>query len=561
MILNIYMYMSMISVFLFLLFLFFYDMDMSIIIEFKMITLNSCMFNYLILLDFISLLFMSFVIFISSVVLFYSLEYLVNDKNLLRFILLVFMFVISMMFMILSPNLISILLGWDGLGLVSYCLVIYYQNIKSNNAGMMTALMNRVGDVAILLSIIFMVNYGSWSFLNYLTFKNDFFMVMISILIMIAAFTKSAQIPFSAWLPMAMAAPTPVSALVHSSTLVTAGVYLLIRFNMGFSENLMNFILIISSLTMFISGLSANYEFDLKKIIAFSTLSQLGLMMSILSLGNFKLAFFHLLIHALFKALLFLCAGVVIHSLLDCQDIRGYGGLIYKMPLVSSIMILSNFSLCGIPFFSGFYSKDLIIEFASMNYLNLFIYLIYYLSIGLTVSYSMRLVYYLLLKNYSSMPFFSLSESLNKMTISLIILYLFSLISGSSVMWLFNKTPYFICLSYYMKLITIIIIIISSTMMFIMSLKNLSFIYSVNWMKYFISMIGNMSLISSFGVSRTFLVISNSFNKLDSSWLEFYGSKNMYKFMLSLLLFFQSLTKNYFKIYLILILIWLMFMF
>lgn len=180
---------------------------------------------------------------------------------------------------------------------------------------------------------------------------------------MIAAITKRAQIPFSSWLPAAMAAPTPVSALVHSSTLVTAGVYLLIRFRPIFSNYMLNRnLLLLSVLTMFISGLGAIFEYDLKKIIALSTLSQLGLIIRTLCLGIPEFAFFHLLTHALFKSLLFICAGYVIHGMKDCQDIRFIGAITIQRPVLVSYFNVANLALCGMPFLAGFYSKDLILE-------------------------------------------------------------------------------------------------------------------------------------------------------------------------------------------------------
>lgn len=230
------------------------------------------------LFDWISLLFISFVLFISGIVIFYSRDYILGDLNINRFILLVVMFVFSIMLLIIRPNLIRILLGWDGLGLVSYCLVIYYQNIKSYNAGILTALRNRVGDVAILISIAWILNYGGWNYIYFLgELKGDTYIDIISYLIVLAAITKRAQIPFSSWLPAAMAAPTPVSSLVHSSTLVTAGVYLLIRFNFAFSDSLCYFLLFISRITMFISGLGARFEFDLKKLLLYLHLVSLVL--------------------------------------------------------------------------------------------------------------------------------------------------------------------------------------------------------------------------------------------------------------------------------------------
>jgi len=241
--------------------------------------------------------------------------------------------------------------------------------------------------------------------------KADFRIGLIGALVLLAALTKRAQIPFSSWLPAAIAAPTPVSSLVHSSTLVTAGVYLLIRFRPVLSDYCLMFLLVVSCITIFIAGLGANYEFDLKKVIALSTLSQLGLMMGILSLGEPMLAFFHLLTHALFKALLFICAGCIIHNLGNCQDIRFIGSASVLIPLTCCFFNVCNLALCGLPFLSGFYSKDLVLEVLSIGYLNFFIYFIFFFSTGLTVWYSVRLRYYTLFGEFNYSVYHNLSDS------------------------------------------------------------------------------------------------------------------------------------------------------
>nr|APX40090.1 NADH dehydrogenase subunit 5 [Chaetocnema obesa] len=530
--------------------------------EYFFLILNSCEFVYVLLLDWMSLMFMSFVLFISSMVIFYSEEYMYEDMNKNRFILLVVMFVCSMMLMIISPNLISILMGWDGLGLVSYCLVIYYQNIKSFNAGMLTALSNRIGDVALLLSIAWMINYGSWNFLFYLEImKNDFSMQLISCLIVLAAMTKSAQIPFSSWLPAAMAAPTPVSSLVHSSTLVTAGVYLLIRFNLSFSNLVMNFLLFISLMTMFMSGLGANFEFDLKKIIALSTLSQLGLMMGILAMGSYTLAFFHLLIHALFKALLFMCAGNIIHSLNNCQDIRFMGGLIKQMPLTCTYLNLCNWSLCGLPFMSGFYSKDLVVEFMSMNYLNMFVYMIYYISIGLTVSYSLRLTYYTLIGSFNFYSYNMIMESSKIMLKGMSGLILLVIFSGSVFSWLMFNTPFFICLPFIMKTMTLFLIMMGGLVGYEVAKFKISYsLLSNNLHSMFFSSMWNMPILSTLGLNFYWLNYGMIYLKsFDQGWLEFYGGKQL-SYSLKKLSLIQLLSFNHLKIYLLMFSIWLFFL-
>nr|WRQ18128.1 NADH dehydrogenase subunit 5 [Coproporus sp.] len=556
----------MLSFLFFLSSVYFLILDYSLIMEFLMFSMNSMNIIMTVLLDWMSLMFMSFVMFISSMVIYYSNEYMEGDKNLNRFILLIVMFVLSMMLLIISPNLISILLGWDGLGLVSYCLVIYYQNIKSYNAGMLTALTNRIGDVAFLMSIAWMMNYGSWSYYFYMEFmKMDLSMEIISILMILAAMTKSAQIPFSSWLPAAMAAPTPVSSLVHSSTLVTAGVYLLIRFNLCLSNYLLMFMLFIGSMTMFMAGLGANFEFDLKKIIALSTLSQLGLMMSILSMGEMNLAFFHLLTHALFKATLFMCAGCMIHNLMNCQDIRYMGNLINFMPLTCCFFMISNMALCGIPFLSGFYSKDLILEILSMNYLNFYIYLIFFISTGLTVCYTFRLLYYLMFGDFNFLSLYSINDLSMYMLKGMMGLIFFVIMGGSMLMWLIFPTPYFICLPFIMKLMALIVTLFGIWLGLEISKFNLMYnlkSFSYYKMSMFFSGMWNMPILSTFGMNYYYSNLGlNVYNYIDQGWSEYLGSQNIMNNLKNSSKFIQFMFNNNLKIYLILLILWIFILF
>nr|YP_009471355.1 NADH dehydrogenase subunit 5 [Sibylla pretiosa]AVE15492.1 NADH dehydrogenase subunit 5 [Sibylla pretiosa] len=538
--------------------------DLIYFIEWEVVSLNSSSIVMTLLLDWMSLLFMSFVMLISSLVILYSEDYMLGDVTLSRFIFLVLMFVLSMIFLIISPNLISILLGWDGLGLVSYCLVIYYQNVKSYNAGMLTALSNRVGDVALLMAIAWMLNFGSWNYIFYLDcMMNDYELCLISSLVVLAGMTKSAQIPFSAWLPAAMAAPTPVSALVHSSTLVTAGVYLLIRFSKAFPEWLLNFLLLISVLTMFMSGLGANFEYDLKKIIALSTLSQLGLMMSILSMGFADLAFFHLLTHALFKALLFMCAGMVIHNVKNFQDIRFMGNLSITMPLTSACFMVSNFALCGMPFLAGFYSKNMILEVVSLSNLNMFMYFMYFFSTGLTVCYSFRLFYYVLWGEFNLIPMFKLNEESWMMIYGMLGLMIFAILGGSLLNWMIFLTPIFICLPFIMKMMPILVSLMG------LWLGSILFKYSLNYyfnlFKYYGMIIFSgsmwfMPLIFTKGVSLMPLNVGlNSFKYMDLGWSEYFGAQNLYYILMKIGGFNQWFQTNDLKSYLIIFLIVLFF--
>nr|WEF74889.1 NADH dehydrogenase subunit 5 [Parnassius acco] len=538
--------------------------NMILFLEWEIISFNSMNIVMSIILDWMSLLFMMFVLMISSSVIYYSKSYMSSELNLNRFIILVLLFVFSMVLLIISPNMISIFLGWDGLGLVSYCLVIYYQNIKSYNAGMLTALSNRIGDVMILMVISWMMNYGSWNYIFYLNFmNNDYSMKVIGILVIIAAMTKSAQIPFSSWLPAAMAAPTPVSALVHSSTLVTAGVYLLIRFNMLLVDMFFfKLLLLLSGLTMFMAGISANYEFDLKKIIALSTLSQLGLMMSILSMGLPKLAFFHLLTHAMFKALLFMCAGVIIHMMNDNQDIRFMGGISLYIPMTSLCMNISNLALCGIPFLAGFYSKDLILEMVSMSNLNMLIFFLYYFSTGLTMFYTIRLLMYLMINDYNLFSIYNLYDEDYVMLKSMFLLLFMSLITGSFLMWMIFNYPYMIYLSFNMKMMVIYVSLIGLIMGYLIS--NMS-IYSLNkfLMTYnlssFLSLMWFMPNLSTYSLNYYFLNYSQGLVKnIDMGWMELYSGQGMFYIIKNYSIFYYLYQMNNFKIYLFSFILWMM---
>nr|QJS35661.1 NADH dehydrogenase subunit 5 [Bactrocera tuberculata] len=541
--------------------------DYSLFLEWEVVSLNSSSIVMTFLFDWMSLLFMSFVLLIASLVIYYSKEYMSGDTNINRFIMLVLMFVLSMMLLIISPNLISILLGWDGLGLVSYCLVIYFQNVKSYNAGMLTALSNRIGDVAFLLAIAWMLNYGSWNYIFYLeSMKHSVEMEIIGALIMLAAMTKSAQIPFSSWLPAAMAAPTPVSALVHSSTLVTAGVYLLIRFNILLSGSwLGDLLLLLSGLTMFMAGLGANFEFDLKKIIALSTLSQLGLMMSILSMGFYKLAFFHLLTHALFKALLFMCAGAIIHNMNNSQDIRLMGGLGVYMPLTSSCFNVANLALCGMPFLAGFYSKDLILEVVSLSYINMFSFFLYFFSTGLTVCYSFRLVYYSMTGELNCGSLNMLSDEGWIMLRGMSGLLIMSIIGGSILSWLIFPTPYVICLPGYLKLLTLFVCVVGGVLGYLIS--NVSLFYFNkslhNYLaSYFSGSMWFMPYISTYGIINYPLVLGMTVCKsFDQGWSEFLGGQNLYGELVKYSQYMIIMHNNNLKIYLLLFVLWIIFLF
>nr|YP_009232201.1 NADH dehydrogenase subunit 5 [Rhynchocinetes durbanensis]AMA20513.1 NADH dehydrogenase subunit 5 [Rhynchocinetes durbanensis] len=536
---------------------------LKVVIEWEVLTLNSCVVEMSFILDWMSLFFLSLVSFISSMVLKYSGGYMAGEKNKDRFFYLVLGFVSSMFLLIISPNLISILLGWDGLGLISYALVIFYQNEKSGNAGMLTALSNRIGDVAILVCIVLMVDLGGWNFVFVCKESMESYS-SLWLLIVIAGMTKSAQIPFSAWLPAAMAAPTPVSALVHSSTLVTAGVYLLIRFNglLEGTEN-MKYLLFFSSATMIMSGMAANFETDLKKIIALSTLSQLSVMMFTLSVGFPILSFFHLLTHALFKALLFMCAGSMIHNMSDYQDIRKMGNLSSFLPMSVGCMNLANLALCGMPFLAGFYSKDLILETSFSSSLEEVSFFLLIVATLLTVMYSVRLSYFSMVSYFNSSPESSVNDEMSEMTSPMIVLGVSAVFGGCLLSWMIFPSPEMICLSVEMKMLAFMLIFFGVILSIILNSweQNLSGnkkSYGVNSAVVSYPFAEFSSSMWSLGFFFTFFVSSKSlplsdliYKSLDKGWLEYYGGYGLDSVIKSGLSVSEIMQVSYMKVHLL----------
>lgn len=463
--------------------------------------------------DWIRNLFICVVLLISGIVIFYRNRYINMDKNKNCFCVIVLLFVISIIILIIIPNILIIILGWDGLGLVSYCLVIFYQRVNSYNSGIITIIRNRVGDVMIIISLLFLFNFGSFDFLS--LNKTEF---LLGIFIILAGITKRAQIPFSAWLPAAMAAPTPVSSLVHSSTLVTAGVYLIIRFNYLFYSNENSFFLLkIALITMLMSGINAFFETDFKKIIAFSTLSQLSIIIIIVSLGIYEIAFFHLIIHAIFKSILFLCAGLIIHFINGIQDIRILRNFFKNSPIIISCMIISVLSLIGFPFIGGFYSKDLILEFFLFKVNNLILLFLFILRIIITFLYCFRLLYFIRLKGVLIVNFYSIEFDKN-LIYPIYLLTFFLLISGNFLFWIIIFNNKIIFIRVISKILGIIFIIFS---------LYLSFFF----LKYDIKILCFMEFLSKIwflsSLTRMFFLSKNSIilkiTIIDWKWIEILG--------------------------------------
>jgi NADH-ubiquinone oxidoreductase chain 5 len=386
------------------------------------------------------------VIYCSTLIHIYSVDYLSTDPHVQRFFAYLSAFTAGMLVLICGGNFLVMFVGWEAIGVVSYLLINYYfTRIQSNKAAILAFTMNRGGDM--LMSIGFFAIFSIFGSLNYseifslVPFINDNTITIISLFLLGGALAKSANIPLHSWLPGSMEAPTPVSALLHAATLVTAGIYLLIRVSpiLEYSSTALLVITIIGSTTAFIAATSGLLANDLKRIIAFSTISQLGYMMMAIGLSQYNVALMHTVNHAFFKALLFLGAGAVIHSFADQQDVRKMGGLIKFLPFTYSVMLTGSLSLLATPYLTGFYSKDLILElaFGQYNFSGIYAYILGSLTAGITAFYSFRLISLVFLttpngnKNSYLNSLSGEGEKLNLIVIfPLLILALFSIFFG-----------------------------------------------------------------------------------------------------------------------------------
>nr|YP_009442191.1 NADH dehydrogenase subunit 5 [Calophya californica]ATN42467.1 NADH dehydrogenase subunit 5 [Calophya californica] len=486
-------------------FLYFFSLNKSILVEIELMSVNSILYHFIFYLDWVCFMFIFIVTLISSLIFIYSSGYMGQECK--KFLWLTFLFILFMLFMILSPSVLGVLLGWDGLGLISYCLVIYYQSSDSFNSGFITAATNRLGDAFLIVSVVWLSMDGEFGFWDSMKFPLFF---------VLACMTKSAQFPFSAWLPAAMAAPTPISSLVHSSTLVTAGVYMLIRFFFNFCETGgMIFLLIMSLFTVFCAGVMSLQEMDMKRLIALSTLGQLGFMMVILCLGYFYIALFHLLIHALFKALLFMCGGFIIHSSLGVQDLRKMGNLHYNN-LIKVSLLVSSASLMGVPFSSGFYSKDALLELIMCSYGGLGMGLFMISMALLTVTYSFRF-FKCLSSNGSWVVWMSSDWDLN---MSVYLLCMINIFMGF-ILNMFISELYLVSLSTISKILPLVLLI-SGVVWSGVSWFSLSKILMISSLMY-------LNPLSSGLMSMMYLQFMN-YKLLDQGWLE--GSLKMIKIII-----------------------------
>jgi NADH-quinone oxidoreductase subunit L len=389
------------------------------------------------LIDPLSIIFMLIITGVGYLIHVYSTGYMHGDPGFNRFMSYLNLFIFFMLLLVMGANYLVMFVGWEGVGLCSYLLIgFWFKNQDYNSAANKAFIMNRIGDLGMLLGIILIaVQFGSIQYSEVFSRAGAGLtasFTLITMLLFVGAMGKSAQIPLYTWLPDAMAGPTPVSALIHAATMVTAGIYMICRNNLlyALAPDTLQVIEIVGISTALFAALIATAQHDIKKILAYSTVSQLGLMFLALGLGAFSSGIFHVMTHAFFKALLFLGAGSVIHALSGEQDIRNMGGLKKHLPLTFLTMFVAVLAISGIPPFSGFFSKDEILAAAFAD--NVILWPIAVITSLLTVFYMFRMLYVTFYgqERASQEAMAHIHESPNNMVIPLVILAVLSTVGG-----------------------------------------------------------------------------------------------------------------------------------
>jgi NADH-ubiquinone oxidoreductase chain 5 len=555
------------------------------------------------------------VLIVSSVVHLYSIGYMSHDPHNQRFFSYLSLFTFMMIILVTGNNFLVMFVGWEGVGVCSYLLVsFWFTRIAANQSSLSAFLTNRVGDTFLTIGMFVIL----WSFgnIDYTTvfslapYINENIITIIGICILIGAMAKSSQLGLHVWLPFAMEGPTPVSALIHAATMVTAGVYLLMRTSplIEYSSTILTLCLWLGAITTLFSSLIGLFQQDIKKVIAYSTMSQLGMMVVAIGLSSYNIALFHLINHAFYKGLLFLGAGSVIHAVYDNQDFRKYGGLKAFLPLTYTVILIASLSLIAIPYMSGFYSKDLILEssYGQFFFSGFVVYFIATIGAMFTTLYSAKILYltFLANPNGSLINYKNAHESDIYMSIPLIILAIFSIFFGFvtkdifiglgtgffldnsifihpnheilietefSVPTLFKLLPFFLTISLLLFSIIYSEFIIKHIISFkysnigynIFSLFNQRFFIELFYNKFISELIlrlggqttkvldkGSIEYIGPYGLETSLLYISKNISKLDSGVITSYAL-----YILSGLIFYMFISNSIIDEHAIIILI------